>query len=163
MKYRRTKIIATLGPSCSNQKSVQDLVDLGVNCFRINLSHGTENEKKSYFNLVRSVSVAEKERPSILADLGGPKIRISGLIQEMYLEAGQKVIVSNEQNGINVIPVSDGIQFKNVSSGAKILIDDGRVFLKVMNQVSSKTLECCTVVSGVIKKIEKGLISQELI
>ena len=81
----------------------------------------------------------------------------------MYLEAGQKVIVSNEQNGINVIPVSDGIQFKNVSSGAKILIDDGRVFLKVMNQVSSKTLECCTVVSGVIKKIEKGLISQELI
>lgn len=156
MKYRRTKIIATLGPSCSNQKSVQDLVDLGVNCFRINLSHGTENEKKSYFNLVRSVSVAEKERPSILADLGGPKIRISGLIQEMYLEAGQKVIVSNEQNGINVIPVSDGILFKNVSSGARILIDDGRVVLKVINQVSSKTLECCTVVSGVINN-RKGV------
>ena len=46
MEYRRTKIIATLGPQCSDQKSAQALVEMGVNCFRINLSHGTAAEKK---------------------------------------------------------------------------------------------------------------------
>ena len=51
MEYRRTKIIATLGPQCSDQKSAQALVEMGVNCFRINLSHGTETEKKSYFEI----------------------------------------------------------------------------------------------------------------
>lgn len=45
MGYRRTKIIATLGPQCSDQKSAQALMDMGVNCFRINLSHGMAAEK----------------------------------------------------------------------------------------------------------------------
>jgi len=86
MEYRRTKIIATLGPQCSDQKSAQALVEMGVNCFRINLSHGTVAEKKSYFELVRSISQSEQERPAILADLAGPKIRISGLNGTMDLK-----------------------------------------------------------------------------
>ena len=120
MKYRRTKIIATLGPQCSDQKSVQSLVNLGVNCFRINLSHGTADEKKNYFDLIKSISVSEKNRPSILADLAGPKIRISGLDGTMRMETGEIVVVSNEQKGPNVIPVSSNVVFQGVNPGAKI-------------------------------------------
>ena len=72
MGYRRTKIIATLGPQCSDQKSAQALVEMGVNCVRINLSHGTAAEKKFYFDLARSISISEQERPAILTDLAGP-------------------------------------------------------------------------------------------
>ena len=53
------KIITTLGPQCLDQKSAQALVDMGVNCFGINLSHGTAAEKISYFDLVRSMSLLE--------------------------------------------------------------------------------------------------------
>ncbi|HJM96425.1 MAG TPA: pyruvate kinase, partial [Candidatus Marinimicrobia bacterium] len=156
MEYRRTKIIATLGPQCSDQKSAQALVEMGVNCFRINLSHGTAAEKKSYFDLVRSISQSEQERPAILADLAGPKIRISGLNGTMDLKTGEKVIVSNEQNGPNVIPVSSSVAFQEVNPGAKIMIDDGQIALEVISQVSNHTLECCTEIPGEVKN-RKGV------
>tara|TARA_Y100000590_G_scaffold469742_1_gene659454 strand:+ start:15865 stop:17274 length:1410 start_codon:yes stop_codon:yes gene_type:complete len=156
VKYRRAKIIATLGPKCSDRKSVQTLADFGVNCFRINLSHGTIEEKKYYFDLVRSISISEKDRPSILADLAGPKIRISGLDGEMCLEVGDKIVLSNEKEGPDVIPVSSNVAFLGVNPGAKIMIDDGQITLEVINQISSRTLECRTETSGIIKK-RKGV------
>ena len=54
MEISRTKIIATVGPSCSTLEIVQSLVDQGVNCFRVNLSHGTAEDKQSYFDLIKS-------------------------------------------------------------------------------------------------------------
>ena len=68
----RAKIIATIGPACANMKMLQRLIDLGVVCFRINLSHGSDKEKEEYFDLVRSLKTQHGLRPSILADLSGP-------------------------------------------------------------------------------------------
>ena len=77
MVKNRTKIIATVGPSCSDADVLSSMIESGVNCFRVNLSHGTQNEKRSYFELIKSVADAShKPRPAILAALAGPKVRI---------------------------------------------------------------------------------------
>ena len=110
----RTKIIATIGPACANVKMLQKLIDHGVVCFRINLSHGSDKEKEEYFDLVRSLQTQHGLRPTILADLSGPKIRVSGLESSIRLEEGDCIAVSSEKTGPNTLPVSSDTIFKKV-------------------------------------------------
>ena len=156
MEISRTKIISTVGPSCSTLKIVQSLVDQGVNCFRVNLSHGTAEDKQSYFDLIKSTRLSSGGRPAILADLAGPKIRVSGLESDYELNEGDIVTISNEKMGNNVIPVSNGVKFQKVDAGAQILINDGRIALEVVKYVSNSTLECQTIVAGVVEN-RKGV------
>ena len=156
MDLTRTKIIATVGPSCSTLKKIRKMVDRGVNCFRINLSHGSREEKESYFKLVQSVELPKGGRPAILADIAGPKIRVKGLSKSIHLQNKDQVSISNEITGEYVIPVSDGVKFQDVGEGAKILINDGRVVLEVIRHVSACTLECITVIPGVVEN-RKGV------
>ena len=152
----RTKIIATLGPSCSQTKIIQRFVDIGVNCFRINLSHGASKEKRKLFDLVKSVKTPSGQRPTILADLSGPKIRVSGLKKSINLKQDEEIIISNDQEGKNIIPVSKGIKFQKVEDGAKILINDGLIVLKVIKQISLGGLLCKTIIPGKIEN-RKGV------
>ena len=156
MEISRTKIIATVGPSCSTLKIVQSLVDQGVNCFRVNLSHGTAEDKQSYFDLIKSIHLPSGGRPAILADLAGPKIRVSGLESDYELKEGDIVTISNEEMGKNVIPVSKGVKFQKVDAGAQILINDGRIALEVVKYVSNSTLECQTIIAGAVEN-RKGV------
>jgi len=151
MKTQKTKIIATVGPSCSTQPVLQSLVNAGVDCFRVNLSHGTMEEKGNFFDLVKSVKTKTGERPAILADLSGPKIRVNGLKDFINLSKGDIVKISNEEKGEGVIPVSNVVRFQSVNQGAKILINDGLVTLKVKEHVSNKTLICETLISGKVE------------
>ena len=151
MKTQKTKIIATVGPSCSTQPVLQSLVNAGVDCFRVNLSHGTMEEKGNFFDLVKSVKTKTGERPAILADLSGPKIRVNGLKDIINLSKGDIVKISNEEKGEGVIPVSNVVRFQSVNQGAKILINDGLVTLKVKEHVSNKTLICETLISGKVE------------
>ncbi len=151
MKTQKTKIIATVGPSCSTQPVLQSLVNAGVDCFRVNLSHGTMEEKGNFFDLVKSVKTKTGERPAILADLSGPKIRVNGLKDIINLSKGDIVRISNEEKGEGVIPVSNVVRFQSVNQGAKILINDGLVTLKVKEHVSNRTLICETLISGKVE------------
>ena len=156
MKNTRTKIIATIGPKCSDLKTITELVEKGVNCFRINLSHGDRQNKLFYFELIKSIKTNDKISPTILADLSGPKIRVSDLESTIRLSNGENITVSSEKRGSNIISVSENTIFKRVLPGAKILIDDGGVSLEVIDQVSDKTLNCKTVTGGKIKN-RKGV------
>ncbi|MEC9376707.1 MAG: pyruvate kinase [Candidatus Neomarinimicrobiota bacterium] len=156
MNFICTKIIATAGPSCSTLETVQSLVDQGVNCFRVNLSHGTAEDKQSYFDLIKSTRLPSGGRPAILGDLAGPKIRVSGLESGYELKEGDIVTISNEKMGKNVIPVSKDVKFQTVDAGAKILINDGRIALEVVKHVSNSTLECKTVIAGLVEN-RKGV------
>ena len=117
MEISRTKIIATVGPSCSTLEIVQSLVDRGVNCFRVNLSHGTAEDKQSYFDLIKSTHLPSGGRLAILADLAGPKIRVSGLESDYELKEGDVVTISNEEIGETIIPVSKGVKFQKIDAG----------------------------------------------
>ena len=152
----RTKIIATVGPSCLTKEKIELLIQNGVTCFRVNLSHGTKNEKSKCFDLLRSCKLESGMRPTILADLAGPKIRVKRLKKSIKIQKGQRVYISSEKKSENVIPISEGVKFQMVEKGAKILIDDGKISMEVEKFLSKNTLLCEAMFDGVVEQ-RKGV------
>jgi len=147
-----TKIIATIGPACDDTQTLQSMIDAGVNVFRLNMSHGDEASKRKMFTLVQTLKNENGQHPCILADLAGPKIRITDVLPDFNLEAGQSVTITNENNADHDhIRVTDGIGFTNVSEGAKILINDGRIELEVVEALSQHSLKCRTEIGGLVE------------
>ena len=153
---KRTKIIATIGPNCSTPETLKSFIDNGVNCFRVNMSHGSSRDKVKYFELIRSLRLPSGLRPAILADLAGPKIRVSGLENPLQLHDGDEITISNETKDEHTIPVSRGVKFQKVNPGAQILINDGRITLEVISHVSNGTLRCKTLIPGLVEN-RKGV------
>ena len=147
----KTKIIATIGPSCSDKELLQEMVNSGVGTFRINMSHGDAQSKKRLFELVKSVSHPEGGYPAILADLCGPKIRIVDISGSLKLQDGDTVVISNKED-IGDIFVTSSISLSNVKTGSKILINDGKVQLDVSEVIDENTLRCKTLIGGEIQK-----------
>ena len=92
MNLNRTKILATVGPSCDTIEKLQSLSDKGVSCFRINMSHGTQENKRAYIQTLKKVKTISGDRPTLLADLAGPKIRVNAISPgpvptEVFMEA----------------------------------------------------------------------------
>ena len=95
---RRTKIVATLGPSSDSREKLQALVAAGVDAVRLNLSHGTHAEHAERAGRVREVE-AEVGRPiALIADLQGPKLRIGDLAEPVVLSSGDNVMVCPEDS-----------------------------------------------------------------
>jgi len=153
----KTKIIATVGPSCDNKEVLQSMIDSGVNTFRLNMSHGDEKSKRKLYDLIKSLKTKTGKRPAILTDLAGPKIRIVGLKEELVINENESIIVSNEPHfKEDHLKVTGGIHFSNMLSGAEVLIDDGRIKLEVSEVISKHTLKCKTVIGGEISN-RKGV------
>ena len=147
----KTKIIATIGPSCNKKETLQEMVDSGVGTFRINMSHGEIDSKKHLFKLIKSVKHPEGGHPAILADLCGPKIRIVNVSDNYTINDGAIVTISNKE-GLGDILITNSISLSNVTTESKILINDGRVQLKVDEVIDNYTLRCKTVIGGQIQK-----------
>ena len=152
----KTKIIATVGPSCSTKEKLELLIESGVTCFRVNLSHGTKNEKAKYCELIKSCRLESGIRPTVLADLAGPKIRVSRVKDSIKIQKGEQLYISSEKKGKNVIPISEGVKFQTVKKGAKILVDDGKISLEVEKLISNKTLLCKAEFDGTVEQ-RKGI------
>ena len=150
----KTKILATIGPACMNKNILEQMVKSGVNAFRVNMSHGSIEEKKSLFTEIKKLGSGSHSYPTIIADLAGPKIRIKNVKENLKLNQNDKIIISNT-NDINdeTITVSSGFTFGKVSKGAKILINDGRVQLEVLKKISPHSIQVKTLVGG---NIENG-------
>ena len=148
----KTKIIATIGPACDNIETLQSMLYAGVNAFRLNMSHGDETSKRRLYSLVQSLKMANGHRPCILTDLAGPKIRITEVLPDFNIEIGQAITITNEKGADkNHISVTDGIGFTDVSEGAKILINDGRIQLEVVEATSNHSLKCRTQIGGLVE------------
>ena len=152
----KTKIIATVGPSCFSKEKIRSLIESGVTCFRVNLSHGTKSQKSKCFDLIRSSRLKSGIRPTLLADLAGPKIRVRRLESSISIKKGDIVYISSEKIAKNVIPISGGIKFQKVKKGARVLIDDGKISLEVEKSISNKTLSCRALFDGVVEQ-RKGI------
>ena len=147
----KTKIIATIGPACDNKNTLKAMLDAGVNAFRLNMSHGDDATKRKLYSLVRSLKLSDGQRPCILTDLAGPKIRITDVLPDFKLEIGQSITITSENNADeNHMKVTSGVGFKNVLEGAQILINDGRIKLEVKDIISTHALICKTVIGGEI-------------
>lgn len=158
LKRRRTKIVATLGPATADAESIRRLVDLGVNVFRINMSHGTHDEYREVVQRVRSISDSGKEQVAVLADLCGPKIRVGRFAGgSTTLETDSSVIVTARkvEGGPTLIPSGHESLANDVKPGDRILIDDGRLELRV-DSIDSLDVHCTVVIGGVLSDF-KGM------
>lgn len=133
--FNRTKIIATVGPACSSYEMLLNLVQAGVNVFRINFSHGTHAEHAEVFQHIHKLNRAYKLNIGILADLQGPKIRV-GIVEggKVMLEPNSVVtITSNKcESTAERIYISYKELPRDAKPGEKILMDDGKLELQVI-------------------------------
>lgn len=93
---KKTKIVATLGPACSTKEVLKDMIDAGVNVFRVNFSHADYSDVKEKIDIIRGLNEEFGYTTAILGDLQGPKLRV-GVMQE-------DVVVND--GGFNYLPNS---------------------------------------------------------
>ena len=155
---RKTRIIATLGPATSDLETITKLLLAGVNVIRLNMSHGSHEQHRKSFKLVKRAAAKLKIQVAIFCDLCGPKIRV-GLLKggEMKLKSRSIVTLTTRsligQN--NIIPCQYQALHKDVNVGDRILLDDGKMELKVV-EISKRDIQCRVVYSGVLKD-KKGI------
>ncbi|MBN1476799.1 pyruvate kinase, partial [Candidatus Sumerlaeota bacterium] len=90
----RTKIVATLGPACARKTVLREMIQAGVDVFRLNFSHGTPAAHLRQVRLVREVAAALGSDVSILGDLTGPKIRLGHLPKPVCVRSDQRVVLT---------------------------------------------------------------------
>jgi pyruvate kinase len=155
---RKAKIICTLGPSSDTAEVIEGLIRAGMNVARLNFSHGTHEQHRRRVNLIRRASKKLGVPVAILQDIQGPKIRL-GKFEGGCLEVktGQTVVVTTREllgHG-NLIPTPIKSLPKDVGVGHPILLDDGRVRLKV-EKVQGRDVTCLVELGGMLKD-HKGL------
>lgn len=147
-RNRRAKVVATLGPSSSTPETIKELYLAGADVFRLNFSHGSYDDHKARFDAIRALE-AEIGRPvGILQDLQGPKIRIGTLRDGVRtLTAGETVTFILGETAGEAIPLPHPEIFEAIAVGHHLLIDDGRLKLKVTSCMSD-TIEAKVIYGG---------------
>ena len=156
---RRSKIVATLGPASSNETTFRALVRAGLDVARLNFSHGARPEKLKLIEMVRRVAAEEGKSICILGDLQGPKIR-TGLLENhtsVQLEAGQKLTITPRDipGTASVLSTTFPTLAENLGSGARILLSDGLIELRVI-AVTGEDVDC-EVINGGLLGENKGI------
>ncbi len=155
---RKAKIICTLGPSSDSEVVIEALIRAGMNVARLNFSHGTPEEHRRRVQRIRRASSRLGVPVAILQDVQGPKIRL-GRFEGGRLEvrAGEQVVVTTRKvlGQGHLIPTPIRSLPRDVEPGHPILLDDGRVRLRV-DSVSGQDVTC-TVEQGGVLKDHKGL------
>ena len=152
-RNRNTKIVATLGPASSDPAMIRQLFEAGVDVFRLNFSHGTHADHKLRFDAIRQIE-ADVGRPvGILMDLQGPKLRLGKIVDgKLALTTGQKIRLDLDPTpgDINRVPLLHPEIFAAIRPGDDLLIDDGKVRLRVLS---------CTKEYAEVQALNAGVIS----
>ena len=158
LKKRRTKIVATIGPASSSPEMVEELINAGVNIFRLNMSHGEHETHEKVFHQIREISAKINQTVGILADLCGPKIRTGKFENDQVeLVAGKTVTVTTRDilGSASLIPSQYELLANDVIPGSRILLSDGELELEVKSV--EETEITCTVIYGGTLKNHKGM------
>ncbi len=156
--WRRTKIIATIGPTSSDENIIRQLIKAGVNVIRFNMSHGTHESHRSNFQRVRTIARQENRHVAILMDLCGPKIRVGRFTNgEIFLNENESVYVCCRLilGEPGIIPSQYLNLYKDIKVGHRILLDDGKIEL-LTESIKDKDI-LCTVIYGGILSDNKGM------
>ena len=150
--YRKTKILATIGPASEKITKIEKLILSGVDAFRINCSHTNEKELENYVQNIRKVEKKLKRPVGILIDLQGPKLRIGRIEHnQLNLKKGQKIFLINNKKSskINEIPLPEEEVFRSIKVNHPIFIDDGKIKLKVL-KITKSIIEARVVLEGTL-------------
>ena len=157
---RRTKIVATIGPATSRPEVLKPLIEAGATTLRLNFSHGTHEDHQRSIRLIRQISFELNQPVAILQDLQGPKIRLGRFENDkITVKPGDPFVLTSQK-----IPgtqtrsyVSYDKLANEVPEGAIILLDDGKVEMRVDKiDKEAQELHCVVVVGGVLSN-NKGV------
>ncbi|NLJ48129.1 MAG: pyruvate kinase [Candidatus Atribacteria bacterium] len=146
---RKTKIVATIGPSVANPEKIVKLIQVGVDVFRLNFSHGTLDEHYAALQTIRKYDFQQREFHAVIGDLPGPKLRV-GEIQggEIEISDGSVIyIISSTRPGSLPVMTVDNVElFAFLKPGDIFFINDGLVRLRVLSNENQT----------ILAKVEKG-------
>jgi pyruvate kinase len=157
VSYNKTKIVATVGPASSSKEMLRALVKEGVDVFRLNFSHGTHADHLKVIENIREINKDLESSIAILLDLQGPKIRVNEMQPGVEIISGQELIITTREVVGNNELVSTSYERlpKDVKIGDMVLIDDGKIELRVKEVRDIDVI--CTVVYGGSLKSRKGI------
>ena len=154
-----TKIIATVGPSCSKYEQLLELAKTGVDVFRLNFSHGTHEEHKDVIESITRLNEEHHFHVGIIADLQGPKIRIGDIeTKEVFLENGKEIVFTNQKtpgNAERIYMTYENFP-KEVKAGERVLLDDGKLILEVISTDRQREVKMKVIHGGILSS-RKGV------
>lgn len=153
LQWRRTKIIATLGPATRKPKQIEELLHNGANVIRLNMSHGDHDQHRENFARVRKAANKLGLHVPILMDLCGPKMRVGKFENDaIALKARQQVIVTTRKcvGTAGLIPINYTKLHQDIRPGERILLDDGNLELKALS-VNGQDIKCRVIYGGELK------------
>ena len=157
---RRTKIVATIGPATESPQRLRELIEAGATTFRLNFSHGDHSEHAARIATIRQVSAEMGVHVGILQDLQGPKIRLGRFADgPITLAKGDAFSLTSREVACNreIATVTYHRLADEVTAGSRILLDDGRVEMRVETvDQAEQTLHCSVTVGGVLSN-NKGV------
>lgn len=157
--FKRTKILATIGPATNSKEMIEKVIMAGANGCRLNCSHGSNEERDQQIKWIREAAEKKGKSVAILQDLQGPKIRL-GMIRDNYLElkTGDEVVLESkeiEHDGGKTLPVQFNLAEK-VKIGEPIFMFDGKIKTEVVEKVSDTAIKVKVLNDGVVMS-KKGL------
>jgi len=159
LQHNRTKIVATMGPASAKKDVLLAMIRAGVNICRLNFSHGKAQDHKAVIDTIREINEQYKTNVGILADLQGPKIRI-GLVKDggIHLVNGTHINITTHEciGSENGIYITYETFPQDVQPDEIILLDDGKIQMRVIETNRIDTV-VCEVVHGGILTSRKGV------
>ncbi len=156
---KKTKIVATLGPACSSKEVIKDMIDAGVNVFRINFSHADYEDVKERIDIIRGLNDEFGYTTAILADLQGPKLRVGVMKEDIVVNPGDIITFQTSEDvpGTAERVYMNYKEFpRDVNPGEKILLDDGKLMFEAL-ETNRTTEVICKVIQGGPLKSKKGV------
>ncbi|HYK76940.1 MAG TPA: pyruvate kinase [Daejeonella sp.] len=151
--HNRTKIVATLGPASSKKEVLLSMIKAGVDVCRLNFSHGSQEDHQKVIDIIREINKKYKTNIGILADLQGPKIRI-GLVKDggINLINGNKIEMTTKEciGDEKQIYITYQSFPKDVRVGEIILLDDGKIQMRVLETNNTDTVLCEVIYGGIL-------------
>lgn len=156
---KKTKIVATLGPSTDSEKTLEGMVKTGVNVFRINFSHADYEDVKKKVRTIRSLSEKLETNIGILADLQGPKLRVGEMTEGVEVSEGDKVTFDTSKpfvgNAEHVYMNYEEFPH-DVKAGERILLDDGKLIFEIQ-ETNNNDRVVAKVIQGGPLRSRKGV------
>jgi len=155
---KRTKIVATLGPATNSREIIEEMIESGVNVFRINFSHADYPDVEKRVNIIRQINQEKGIHVAVLGDLQGPKLRVGVMNDGVNVEIGDTFTFTTEEcKGTQEKAFMTYQKFpKDVEVGEHILVDDGKLLFEVTD-TDRKTTVTTKVLRGGPLNSKKGV------
>src|SRR5690554_4061425 len=157
--YKKTKIVATLGPACSTEDVIRNMIEAGVNVFRINFSHAEYDDVASKIEIIRNLNDKYGYHTAILADLQGPKLRVGIMKEDVVVNKGDIITfttIENTNGTAERVYMNYKTFPKDVKAGEQVLLDDGKLIFEVLETDRNTEVKAVVIQGGPLRS-KKGV------